>query len=126
MIGHLIAILGIHTLGDFFLQTRSMATKKSTSLLWLTLHVLVYTMTFMVFGMIFGNHLVVGEENVMPVVLEFCLLNGVIHWGTDFLTSKGTTYFYGKENNYLFFGTIGIDQFIHISTLLLTYSYFFT
>ena len=102
-----------------------MATKKGSSIKWLSIHVLVYTLTMFI-G--FGIYLLFTEvraDDLYEKYIIFTVLNGVLHWGTDFLTSKGTTYFYKKENMYGFFGTVGLDQLIHASTLLLTYNYLF-
>ncbi len=104
----ILTLIWLHFIADFVLQTREMATKKSSDLYWLSCHVTVYTITFMLF---FG-----------PI---FALMNGVLHFVTDFITSRLTTHFYKKENMQMFFTTIGFDQAIHASTLILTYVWLF-
>ena len=54
----------------------------------------------------------------------FVLVNGMLHWFTDFLTSSASTHYYKKQNYFKFFSVIGLDQLIHTVTLLLTFNYF--
>jgi hypothetical protein len=92
-----------------------MATNKSKSLYWLTLHVLTYaTVTTLCWIQFDLNPRLIGWV---------WLVTFVTHWITDFITSKLTTYFYLKNNMYWFFGIVGIDQLIHSITLLMTYNY---
>lgn len=99
----LILLVWIHTIADFWLQTRKLAETKSSNIVALTKHVAIYTTPLFLFGW------------------QFALINGALHWMTDFCTSKLTTHFYKKENTYAFFGVIGIDQAIHMTCLILTY-----
>lgn len=46
----LIAIMLLHWIADFLLQSKEMAINKSKSNYYLFQHVLVYTLTFYVFG----------------------------------------------------------------------------
>jgi hypothetical protein len=113
-----IFIMLTHFIADFLCQTREMATKKSKSLYWLTLHVLVYSgVTTIGWILLFGTEI--------TTVFSVLGLTFITHWATDFCTSKLTTYFYTKERYFEFFGVIGMDQLIHTSTLLLTYGYLF-
>ncbi len=105
----------IHFVSDFLCQTREMATNKSKSLYWLTLHVFVYT-TITAFAWSYFT----TDIKTLGFVW---LATFISHWVTDFITSKGTTYFYQKENMFGFFGVVGFDQLIHSSTLLITYNY---
>ena len=126
----------IHFIGDFALQTRKMGLNKGKSIMWLSMHVGVYLITLLFFGIIFNNY-IVGDGSLVPIV-EWSLLNGVLHWLTDFTTSRLSGYSYNnmlkyKDNNevkehkwqYLFWLIIGFDQLIHSVTLLLTYYYCF-
>lgn len=94
MIFHLIVILAIHYLGDFILQTRTMGLNKGKSVMWLSMHVGVYLITLLCFGITFSGY-VIDDGNLMPIV-EWCLLNAVIHWITDFCTSKLSGFCYLK------------------------------
>lgn len=111
-----ILIQAIHFIADFLCQTREMATNKSKSLYWLTIHVLVYS-TVTTIGWCYF-------EPSLESIGWIWLVTFSSHWLTDFITSKITTYFYLKNNMGGFFGTIGFDQLIHATTLLLTYNYF--
>lgn len=107
----LIYVYALHTLADFVFQTRWMAENKSKSLKALSLHIAEYT------GIIF-----IGMILILPLQYAalYSLVNGCIHFFTDFVTSKISSKAYKSENIKLFWITIGIDQFIHISSLLLT------
>lgn len=113
---NLILIQAFHYVADFLCQTRQMATNKSKSIYWLTLHVLVYS-TATTIGWAYFN-------SDITTLCYVWLTTFITHWLTDFTTSKVTTYFYLKNNMFGFFSTIGFDQLIHATTLLLTYNYF--
>lgn len=105
--------------------------------MWLSMHVGVYLIALLTFGIAFGGY-VVDDGNLTPI-FEWCLLNAIIHWVTDFCTSKASGFCYlkmmkaeadGKEKlkhfwQYHFWSVIGFDQLLHASALLLTYHYFF-
>ena len=122
----IVLILFAHFWADFVFQTRSMGTLKSKSLKWLSLHILTYTTVLTIL-------LFVAEPILMIELgknfLIFIGLNSLLHFMTDFVSSKRSKYFYSKyeetknENWINFFWlTIGFDQFIHIMTLMLSYS----
>ena len=92
----------MHLFADFILQTDQMAINKSKSNFWLTLHIACYSVPFLIFGW------------------KFALVNAIGHWITDFITSRITSYLWKKEERHWFFVTIGIDQAIHLTTLILT------
>jgi hypothetical protein len=98
-----LALVWVHLFSDFFLQTDKMATQKSKSNKWLSIHCAVYSIPFLLFG---------------PV---YALVNGLAHLMTDYITSRITSIFWKKEERHWFFATIGVDQAIHISTLVLTF-----
>jgi hypothetical protein len=106
----------IHFVADFLCQTREMATNKSKSLYWLTLHVSVYTTVTTLSWLVFSTNII--------TLTYVWFITFISHWVTDFCTSKGTAYFYLKNNMFGFFGLIGFDQLIHATTLILTYNYF--
>ncbi len=92
-------LLGAHWFGDFFLQTDEMALNKSASNGWLTAHVAVYT------GVLF-----VVTVSVSP---WYALVNGGLHWGVDYGTSRWTSHLYKAGRRHDFFVVVGLDQMIH-------------
>lgn len=138
MIYHLVILLVLHFVADFLFQTRTMGLNKGKSIMWLSIHVGVYLITFMVFGLIFADYIIDTSDGMLPI-LEFCILNASLHWITDFITSKFSGLFYLKmlkskkegdrKKEYLwqygFWSIIGLDFTIHIITLIYTYSLYF-
>lgn len=102
MLYTILALVWLHFLADFILQTDKMAVNKAGSLAWLGLHVGVYTACFLFMG------------------IYFALVNGALHFLVDFVTSKCTRHFNAKGDKRKFFMTIGFDQALHLSALLLT------
>lgn len=135
----ILLLLFIHFFGDFICQSRWMADNKSKNLLALSTHVLTYTTVLFIALAIsigdpliiyqsFVNHLYFGTDygtlnstnNFFPQIICYSLVNGGLHFCTDFCTSKFTSYFYKKEKWHEFFSVIGFDQFIHQTCLILT------
>lgn len=96
----IIILIWLHFIGDFIWQTDAMAKNKSTSVKWLSSHCAVYTLF------------------LLPIGWKFALINGVLHWVTDFFTSRATAYLWKKEERHWFFVVIGLDQAIHMTTLI--------
>ncbi len=104
-------ILFAHWLGDFLFQTRRIAHEKSKNLFWLTIHILIYSISlFIISSVIFQE---------MQLILKFVGLNALFHWITDFITSKLTSRY--RSNERVFFLLLGFDQLIHHFTLYLTF-----
>jgi hypothetical protein len=97
------AIIWVHFLADFIFQSDAMALNKSKSNYWLTVHVFVYTVIFIPFGPLFA------------------IVNGLLHWATDWGSSRLTAYYHSKGMRREFFLVIGLDQAMHLSALILTY-----
>lgn len=102
MLTNILILVWLHFFADFILQTDKMAINKSSNVKWLSIHILVYSLPLFYFGW------------------KFALLNGAMHWITDFCTSRATTYLWKKEERHWFFVVIGLDQAIHMSCLFLT------
>lgn len=96
-------IFFFHWVSDFVLQSNDMATKKSSSVKWLSIHVSVYMLPFFWFGW------------------QFALINAAVHWIVDFFTSKATSYYWQKNEMHWFFTVVGFDQLLHMVTLFGTY-----
>lgn len=102
----IILLVILHYIGDFLLQTDNMAINKSSSNKWLFYHVVTYSIPFVL---------------INPV---YAALNGLLHWFTDYYTSRIAKHYYTNNNRSMFFKVIGLDQTIHIVTLVSTYVLF--
>jgi Protein of unknown function (DUF3307) len=126
-----------HFFADFLCQTDRMATGKSKSLLWLTIHAATYALAMCPMGFyldheVYGHFIGFG----WGVGSSWLVINFALHWITDFLTSRWTSHLYRKhlENPkeewlfqpyvHWFFCVIGLDQVIHYGCLYFTYQYF--
>lgn len=125
----LIYILLAHFFSDFVMQTHEMAVGKSTSTYWLTRHVFAYTKTFFVFAILYffililcGSHCDIG---LSWLIVLYIFLNSGLHWVTDYFTSKQSKKYFDKQDFHNGFVVIGIDQFIHATTLILTFYFIF-
>jgi hypothetical protein len=94
------AVLIVHWIADFILQTDKMAQNKSTSWKWLSSHVCVYTLFLLPFGW------------------KFAAINGLSHFVIDAFTSRATSYLWKKGDRHNFFVMIGADQLFHVMILL--------
>lgn len=104
-----------HFIADWLLQNRELATTKSRSLFHLSAHVGIYCMAMLcVSYFTFDN---------FEKALLFTIFNTSLHFLTDFLTSKLTTYFYVTKNDSYFWHTIGFDQTLHFLPLYWIYEW---
>jgi len=92
-------IIWLHWIADFVMQSDTVATNKSKNTWVLGLHCLTYSLPFVLVGW------------------KFALLNGILHFPVDFVTSRLTSYYWSIENRHAFFVTIGFDQAVHVSIL---------
>lgn len=99
----LLLLVWVHWFADFILQSDRIAINKSSSnniLLW---HVTLYGACFVGFGFVFA------------------LVNGLLHFATDWCTSRITKKLWIAEQRHWFFVVIGADQAIHMTCLITTY-----
>ena len=113
-----IFLMFIHWIGDYVFQTGDMARYKSKSFYWLTIHVLAYTSALVLGSLILYFVLDIKLVNVSV----FILVNAVLHWLTDSITSRLAAKFKEKSDK-LYYCTLGFDQFIHAACLISTYEY---
>jgi hypothetical protein len=99
-----------------------MATKKSTSKVWLTKHVLTYSLITVASWSSFIIPLS-EKEYIIPNLCMVWIITFVTHWFTDYVTSKITSRLYKEGKVHDFFVIVGVDQMIHYTTLLLTYCF---
>ncbi|NKI30461.1 DUF3307 domain-containing protein [Croceivirga thetidis] len=105
----LIILLG-HWVGDFVLQTSSMANEKGHSIKWLLLHVLLYTITLLVTAsLVFSWQIAFG----------YTVISALLHLVTDFFTSKLAARFADKPR--IFYPILGFDQLLHVACLYWAY-----
>ncbi len=89
-----------------------MAVKKAQDNYWLLLHVGTYTII-----------LALGVALMLPLkeALIYAGINGGLHLITDFFTSKAASKFAHRPR--VFYPILGFDQFLHLTTLILTLDY---
>lgn len=115
----IILILFTHYVADFILQSEYQATRKSFDNKALLLHCLIYSFTFLIPMWIILNSFI---SAVVFVIITF-----VLHFITDFFTSKIVSKKFKNNDlgspipNFGAFSIIGFDQFIHHATLIITY-----
>jgi hypothetical protein len=110
-----ITILFIHWFGDYLLQTNEIAAKKSQSISWLTIHVVLYSISLLVGVLLLMTLTDIMPRNHIPL---FIGINGALHWITDLVTSRVAQRV--SHNPRLYYPLIGFDQFLHSATLLYT------
>ncbi len=99
-----------HWLFDFTFQSNWMATNKSKMFTALELHSVIYGLGMAIIALLFSLNI---------EFFFFALFNFVVsHLIIDGVTSRITSYFWGKERRHAFFTTIGFDQFVHIVVIL--------
>jgi peptidoglycan biosynthesis protein MviN/MurJ (putative lipid II flippase) len=100
----ILILVWLHFIADFILQSDKMAINKSSDNKWLALHVIIYTLPLFWFG------------------FWFALINGTLHYVTDYFTSRWTSRLWAEEKRHWFFVVIGLDQALHLTALFVTYS----
>lgn len=109
-------ILFLHWIFDFHLQNDEMAKGKSTSNRHLTDHVVVYSIGVILMGL---TNMVYFQN--WSYVAVFILLNTMLHWFTDWITSRASSSLYKDNRIHDFFVVVGADQLIHYLTLFGTF-----
>jgi hypothetical protein len=117
MIETLLIIIFIHFVADFMCQTDKMAQNKSKSNYWLSMHVVVYTAVTMV------SWIILFAFSLIYVPFTAFILIFVMHWITDYTTSRISSKLYQKGDIHNFFVIVGLDQVLHYIQLFLVYKY---
>lgn len=97
-------IIWLHFISDFVLQIDKMSLNKSKSFLWLGIHSLVYGLLFLYFG------------------IAYALVNSVLHFIVDGISSRIYKRLLLLESKHWFFVGIGLDQVVHLTILIASYS----
>lgn len=122
----ILTIIVAHFFADWVAQNDDMAQGKSKSLYWLSTHVLTFGMVFLGIILVvesyclFKHDIRLFTKESLSMVYWWVLLNVLLHWITDFFTSKATSWLYPRSRHY-FFTMIGLDQMIHYCTYFITY-----
>jgi Protein of unknown function (DUF3307) len=103
----IIYLLFCHWVGDFVLQSDYMAQNKSKSNKALSIDCFVYGLTL-------------GIMTLNPV---FGLINGLIHFPVDYVTSRINSKLWAEKKVHYFFVSVGFDQWIHFVTMILSWNY---
>ena len=126
----ILQIVFAHWFGDFVLQRHWMATNKSKNWLALSSHVIVYTASLYFTMMTTGALLVLIVYDDAPNAVIYAMtpfayflwvvVNGVLHFVTDAITSRITSKLWVKGDMHNFFVVVGFDQLIHYTCLFAT------
>lgn len=119
----IIFILFVHFIADFLMQNSWLAQNKSKNNIPLFTHVVVYSLILLIPSFcIFKSP---------ELAWYFAILNGVLHYCVDYITSRLSSYMYKTNQtgtnflpNISFWSVIGFDQFLHSLMLLFTLFYF--
>lgn len=126
-----LAILFIHWVADFVLQTDEQAKNKSKSWKALLSHTFNYSLmwySILVIFSVWGNHFGGPKPQDLgwsPWMALFPIVTFVCHTATDYFTSRLNSKLYAKGDVHNFFVSIGFDQWLHAAQLLLTYQLFY-
>lgn len=91
-------LLAGHLLGDFTLQTDTIAYKKMKKLEWLFIHVLIVILSMLIFSLPFGHK-----------IIFLVFINGIIHFFIDYFKLK-----LRPQSPTMAFVYFALDQFCHI------------
>lgn len=108
-------ILITHYIADFICQTDWEAQNKSVNNMALGSHVFTYIIVWILPSAFLDN------SNNGYNLISWWAINYVAHFGTDYVTSRISKYYFNKQDYHNGFIVIGFDQIIHYATLILTY-----
>lgn len=130
-ISSLIGLMFVHLIADFFLQSHWMSSNKSKHFGALLAHITVYSLSYLIVGLaLVFNPWRSPQASEVMAVFYFTTITFITHFLTDMVTSRMTSRLWSQyesigNTSYIhwFFVVIGIDQFIHFVTLVVTYTY---
>lgn len=112
MITFLLLIIWAHFVGDFVLQSDTVATNKSSNNWVLSDHVLTYQVALLPLVFLF-DQIIIG--------LLWVWINTALHWLVDYVTSRLAKKLYQAGDRHNFFVVIGFDQAVHLTILVSTF-----
>ena len=112
-LGVLVLLAFAHYVADFICQKDEWAKNKWISAPHLGVHVATYTVIMWVWGIAASAFWRLSPHTTST----WALANGVLHYGTDFITSFHTHNAFERKNYRRGFLIIGFDQFIHMVCL---------
>lgn len=123
----LFAILIIHWVADFVLQTDEEAKGKSKNWLDLINHTLTYSVIWLIFLLPYSTLLwfdgKIYFSGVFLIPFSFFVITFLCHTITDYYTSRVNSGLWAEGKTHDFFVAIGFDQLLHYFQLVLTYYY---
>lgn len=106
-------ILFMHWLADFVFQSDEQATTKHESNYSLLMHTFVYSAMMAVVP-------ICAMMDFKSIIIFF-LVTFVAHTIQDYVTSRLNAQLWAEKKRHTFFVSVGFDQFLHITQLILTY-----
>jgi hypothetical protein len=120
------AIIIIHWIADFVLQTDKQAKGKSKNWNDLLSHTLTYTFVWFIVGFIY-IHLNdinnVFTQFQVKILFLFTFITFIAHTITDYFTSRLNSRLWAEGKVHNFFVSVSADQVYHYIQLFLTYYY---
>ena len=128
-----LAIILIHWFADFVLQTDKQARGKSKnwndllshtgtySFVWLFIGGCIYLQQFRPYNPEHNKIMNIYWSYWIPRGMLFVLITFIAHTITDYFTSRLNNKLWAKGDVHNFFVSIGFDQVLHYTQLLLTY-----
>ncbi len=99
----IIYLLFVHWISDFVCQSQEIAKEKSKNNIILYGHCCLYAFIF-------------AFASLNPL---YGVVLGAIHFPVDYVTSRISKKLYEKGDIHKFFVCVGLDQFIHMATIIL-------
>jgi len=112
-------LLFAHFVADFVFQSTKTGLTKSKCNNTLTTHVCIYILVL--WAMLLPTE--IADSSTFG--LAFACFNGMLHWPTDWLSSRLAGTYHREQRLYAFWKVIGLDQLAHTACLVLTAGHFY-
>ncbi len=109
-----LGLLALHWIADFVCQTDKMAQGKSRNWKDLLNHTCAYSLIF------FISSVMLSTPSTKQILL-FAPITFICHTITDYYTSRINAKLWEEKKVHQFFVSIGFDQLLHFTQLILTY-----